>query len=178
MFIGRLELVKGLDILINAIAYLKEKNNLYFKLCVIGEGSLENELKSYVSQKELSEFFVFIGKIPHNKINNWMSAADLICLPSYNEGYPNVLLESIACGTPVIASNTGGIPDIVNSNNGILFKTGDFKELAYKLKAGLDMKWDANKVKDSVQQLSWTSIAQKYIKVFNQTVNVNGIKEY
>ena len=57
----------------------------------------------------------------------WMNASDVICLPSLYEGCPNVLVEANACGKPIVATDVGGIPELVNNNSRILVPPGDIK---------------------------------------------------
>ncbi len=67
-----------------------------------------------------------VGAQPHEKIPLWMNASDVLCLPSLNEGLPNVALEAMACGIPVVASRVGGVPEIVHEGvNGLLVPSSD-----------------------------------------------------
>ena len=72
-----------------------------------------------------------------------MAAADLVTLPSYMEGCPNVVLEALACGRPVVATNVGGIPEIMSDECGQLVPPRDPSALAQALASVLDRTWDA-----------------------------------
>ena len=73
----------------------------------------------------------------------WMAAADLVTLPSYMEGCPNVVLEALACGRPVVATDVGGIPEIMSDECGRLVPPRDSVDLAHALASVLDTTWDA-----------------------------------
>jgi glycosyltransferase involved in cell wall biosynthesis len=88
----------------------------------------------------------FHGRVAHHMIGRWMNACDLFCLPSLDEGTPNVLLEALACRTPVVATDTGGIPEIVSPESGILFPKGDVPALAGALRAALERDWDRDRI--------------------------------
>jgi glycosyltransferase involved in cell wall biosynthesis len=71
-----------------------------------------------------------------------MAAADLLCLPSLSEGCPNVVLEALLCGRPVVASNVGGLPEMVDESCAVLVPPGDRDALARGLGEALTRKWD------------------------------------
>jgi glycosyltransferase involved in cell wall biosynthesis len=105
---GRLTFQKGFDRLIKWIAKLENKKST---LVILGEGSLKDELISEVELLGIHDRVQFLGFC--NNPWQWYSGADVFLLPSRWEGMPNVVLESLACGTPVIAmSDSGGIEEI------------------------------------------------------------------
>jgi glycosyltransferase involved in cell wall biosynthesis len=97
-----------------------------------------------------------VGSRPHEEIPLWMSACDVLCLPSLNEGLPNVALEAMACGLPVVASRVGGVPEIVQEGvNGFLVPPSDPNALAEALRRSLATKWNREAIRTSVSQFDW-----------------------
>src|SRR6185437_8672908 len=81
----------------------------------------------------------FLGRQPHEAIPRWMSAVDVFCLPSRNEGCPNVILEALASGKPVVATRVGGIPELLtDGDNGYLVPAEDPAALAGALAKALE----------------------------------------
>ncbi len=102
-----------------------------------------------------------VGARPHEEIPLWMNASDVLCLPSVNEGLPNVGLEAMACGLPVVASQVGGVPEIVREGvNGFLVAPSDPQALAEALRRALATKWDREAIRASVSQFDWDGNAR------------------
>jgi glycosyltransferase involved in cell wall biosynthesis len=95
----------------------------------------------------------------------WMAAADVITLPSYMEGCPNVVLEALACGRPVVATRVGGIPEIMSDACGRLIPPRDARALAEALDAVLDMSWDAGSISAHWSR-SWDNVAGELLDIF------------
>lgn len=108
--VGNMVPVKGFDILLQAL--VQSGADAPWQLYMIGDGPLRGSLTQQVRDLGLSSRVQFIGRIPHNDLGDWFRAADRLVLPSRSEGVPNVLLESMACGVPFIASRVGAIPEI------------------------------------------------------------------
>lgn len=106
--VGHLVRRKGHDLVIQALEHLPETD-----LLIVGGGEEEARLKSLVERMGLVQRVRFIGEVPHTELKNYYSAADLLVLASDREGWPNVLLESMACGTPVVATKVWGSPEVV-----------------------------------------------------------------
>jgi glycosyltransferase involved in cell wall biosynthesis len=111
LFVGNLVPVKGPDILIDACMLLARKG-LSFECRLIGQGRMKIELGRLIFRYRLQNRVRLVGPIPLNSMPDWYRAANLLVLPSRSDGIPNVLLEAIACGTPVVASEAGSISEI------------------------------------------------------------------
>jgi len=135
LFVGHLEVFKGLFELIYAFKNVKEENK-FIKLIIIGDGSQKEEAKRIVNNFGLEGSVYFIGKVPPKKIHNYYQLSDIFVLPSYTDagGPPVVFIEAMACGLPVIGTNVGGIPEgITEGENGFIVCPKDFSDLAKKL---------------------------------------------
>jgi len=128
LWVGRMSPEKGLDVLIDACARLPR--SLDFSLYLAGDGPLRGELLEHVRRAGLAQRIVFAGTVPHGALPDWFRAADVTVLPSRSEGVPNVLLESIACGTPFVASDVGGVAEIADPRADRLTPAGDADALA------------------------------------------------
>lgn len=136
--LGRFIELKGFNYLIDAMGLLDCEPEPY--LIIGGRGHLEEKLRRQVQDNGLINKVKFAGNIPFDNIHQYHAAADLFILPSVvdqdgnTEGLGVVLLEALACGTPCIASNVGGIPDIIKDGiNGFLVGPGNSRELAGRI---------------------------------------------
>jgi glycosyltransferase involved in cell wall biosynthesis len=128
--------VKGLDVLLNACAALRNRGT-QFHLYLVGNGELRKSLEQQARAQNLMECTSFVGERRHDELADWYRAADLTVLPSLSEGIPNVLRESLACGTPFVASNVGGIPEIATEPCLRLVPPGNSDALARAIAAAL-----------------------------------------
>jgi glycosyltransferase involved in cell wall biosynthesis len=131
--VGRLSREKGHRHLVDAIAMLRDLNSeLKFKLIIVGEGPEREDLERTVRQKVLNGSVLFIGHVEDT--SPYYAIADALALPSHSEGSPNVLLEAMAAGLPVIATAVGGVPEIaINEENALLVAPGDHGSFARAL---------------------------------------------
>ena len=102
--------VKGLDVLLEASRLLADRK-VDFRLCLIGDGPLRNDVVRRAAQAPLRGRVIVIGAVPQKDLPDWYRAADLTVLASRSEGLPNVLQESMACGTGFVATRVGSIPE-------------------------------------------------------------------
>lgn len=165
LYVGRLSEEKNVSTLIKAASKLI-KTNQTLHVYLVGDGPLRSELELLANKLGTLKNIHFIGKIVHDLVGTWMGATDYFCLPSLREGCPNVILESLGCGRPVIASNVGAIPDIVTNESGILFTPEDVTGLTNALSTALRTNWNEEIINKSVKNLSWENAAKKYTNVF------------
>ncbi|RLB02970.1 MAG: glycosyltransferase family 4 protein, partial [Deltaproteobacteria bacterium] len=107
----------------------------------------------------------------------WYSAADIFCLASSREGWPNVLLESLACGTPVVATKAWGIPEVICSNDyGILVNGQSGEELAEGILKTLNRHWNRKKLIDYARQNTWEKVGQRVYSEFQTLLSRQSLK--
>jgi glycosyltransferase involved in cell wall biosynthesis len=132
LFVGRLNKIKGVEYLIQAVSIIR--NNYNVKLIIIGDGEEKNVLKELADNLNLSDCICFTGLIDNDKIPEHMTQVDIFVLPSLSEGLPVVILEAMASGLPIVATNVGGLPDILEDGvNGFLVEPGNPEQLAEKI---------------------------------------------
>ena len=107
---GNVLAAKGQDVAIRALLLLDD-----MELLVVGAGPDEAAFAALAHSIGVADRVRFVGRVPHGDLARYFSAAEVSVLPSMREGWPNVLLESLACGTPVVASNVGGVSEIITS---------------------------------------------------------------
>ena len=111
-FIGRMSDEKGFSNFIHSIPYMLEQRPDMYVL-VGGDGPLKGEAESLLSEDQANKRVSITGWINHKELPEYLNRLRLLILPSYSEGLPNIMLEAMACGTPVMAMSVGVIPDIV-----------------------------------------------------------------
>ena len=164
LFVGHLVPVKALDVLLRAWALLERDGQGpgAARLVLIGEGTERGALERLAGQEGVADRVEFLGPRPQAVVADWIAAADLLCLPSHAEGSPNVVVEALASGTPVVASRVGGIPDLVDDGvNGLLVAPGDPAALAAALAAALGRDWDPGRIASSIAHLTWSALGRR-----------------
>jgi glycosyltransferase involved in cell wall biosynthesis len=131
--VGRLSREKGHEDLVQAIASVREMDpTLKFKVLLVGDGPEHAQLESTAGDLRLNEEIVFVGHV--SDVAPFYSIADVLALPSHSEGSPNVLLEAMAAGIPVVATAVGGVPEIaVSGENALLVPARQPHEFAEAL---------------------------------------------
>lgn len=140
IYVGRLVPEKGLRELLDAMATLAAQRPK-LQLALVGEGPMRAELDAKVAAHPTLRVHLPGAQGPH-EVARWMAASDLVTLPSYSEGHPNVLVEALACGRPVVATPVGGIPEVVDADCGLLVAARDPVALAAGLRDALERQWD------------------------------------
>ena len=168
LFIGNLTPVKGLKYLIEAIRQMDH----HTELIILGDGALQTSMENMTVDFHLQEQIKFLGRKPHQDVVNWMNAADVLCLPSLQEGCPNVILEAMACGLPIVASDTGGIPALIVSDElGFLVPVKDTETLAKRLKQALEKIWNRAKIAAHAEAFDWDAGVEKIEDLLQQAVH-------
>ena len=184
LFVGRIEPLKGIDTLLKAISIMRldcHPSICSFSVVIIG-GDPNDSSKSDDSEMvrlmnlrdelELGEMVFFLGKRDQTTLPYYYSAAEILVMPSFYESFGMVALESMACGTPVVASHTGGLVYLIqNGITGYTVTGGDARALAKKLnhllfdRELLD-RMGTNAVEDA-KSYSWEKIASRIVNLYN-----------
>lgn len=172
--VGNLVPLKGHDLVIEALGLLRQQG-LDARLCIIGTGPLRATLEALSERLGLSGQVRFLGGLPQDELAAWYGAADMLMLASEREGWPNVLLESMACGTPVVATAVGGIPEIVEQPlTGRLVKERTAQGLA---DAALSL-WRSLPPREAVcayaRRFSWQETTDGQLHLFNSIKGIRG----
>lgn len=131
--VGRLDICKGQDVLIKGISLLHHK---YPDLVVkfIGAGPMKTKYQKLADELGVQDHCHFLGELPHDEVLKHLARSTISVVPSRSDNFPTTVIESLSVGTPVIASNTGGIPDIFQHNKeGLLVPPGDPQALAHSI---------------------------------------------
>ncbi|HTP67882.1 MAG TPA: glycosyltransferase [Dongiaceae bacterium] len=158
--VGALIAGKGHDIVIGAIAELVRKiPNL--QLCILGAGPVRQNLETLIRQLGLAERVRLVGRQRNEDLRYWFSAADVSCLASEREGWPNVITESLACGTPVVATKVGGIPEILYSEELGILTERSVAGFASGISTALQRDWDRAGIAAKVRERTWDVVASE-----------------
>jgi glycosyltransferase involved in cell wall biosynthesis len=138
VFVGRIEEVKGLELFVNTIIELNNRDNANWTGVFVGKGSYTNSISKFIQNQLAENLFYFAGAVSDsNELRKIYNRANALMISSYFEGIPMVILECIACGTPVVSTNVGGIKEFLADGNicSVLNNRdpGDFATLIMKL---------------------------------------------
>jgi glycosyltransferase involved in cell wall biosynthesis len=171
--VGRLSREKGHADLIYAMSVLRELDSeLRFKLLIVGEGPEQANLSRAVTERNLASQVVFVGHV--TDVAPFYAIADVLALPSHSEGSPNVLLEAMAAGVPVVATSVGGVPEIATTEeNALLVASHDPQTFASAMHRVLSdetlaKKLAANGRERVANDFSPQSHARSLIKIYEE----------
>lgn len=136
------------------------------QLVIVGEGSLRKELEGMITTLGLEGRVRLVGHVPHQLLTPWFSAADVFCLFSRQEGCPNVVLEALACGTPVVATPVGEVPYILDSEDVGLIAEPEKEAMARQLARALEKPWSRQAVREYALGYSWERVTAAVSEVF------------
>ncbi|WKB55085.1 glycosyltransferase [Eleftheria terrae] len=168
VFVGRFVEAKGVLELLDAFSQLAAQDPK-LRLVLIGDGVMRDALMARVAASGLSERVLVPGGVPPLEVARWIRACDLLTLPSWSEGYPNAVVESVACGRPVVATDVGGTAEIVDERNGILVPPRDVERLRTALREALDRQWDHEGIAERMRR-TWDDVAVETLQVCESVV--------
>jgi D-inositol-3-phosphate glycosyltransferase len=177
LFVGRIDPLKGIDRLLMAMTYLEGRQGA--RLVIVGgdddsEAELER-LRRLTRELHIQDSVTFAGPVGHEELPSYYSAAQVCVIPSYHETFGLVALESLACGTPVVAAAVGGIETVVRQDEtGYVVRDNTPLRLADSIDAVLskpeDGGWSASSTRASVLRFGWANIAQAVIEEYRQVL--------
>ncbi len=167
LFVGRIDPLKGIDRLIQTLPLLKNDGNL--KLIIVGgdenSRSAVAELQKLAAGLDVQEWVRFQGMVKQEQLPYYYSAADVCVVPSYYESFGLVALESLACGTPVVAADVGDLKNIIRQGEtGYVTSDNSPENLTAGISSVLSMPGDeesALSIRASVTRFDWSQIAEK-----------------
>ena len=164
--VGNLHEHKGQRLVLEAFALLLASHP-QARLVIVGDGPDGPALRARAPALNLAECVHFAGLVPNEALARWYSAADVMVLASSREGWPNVLLESMACGTPVVATAVGGIPEVLQDDQvGRLVSVREPGALAAALRDLLAAPPDRHHVRAYAEGFSWDRTSQDQVRLF------------
>lgn len=166
--VGHLVERKGHHIAIEAMQSLPRD----MRLAIVGSGPERRNLESLAVRFGVQDSVIFAGAIPNSELKWWYNAADALLLCSSREGWANVLLESMACGTPVIATSIWGTPELVNNRAaGQLMKERSAEALIEAINRLLADYPDRSDTRRYAEQFSWGETSLRQVELFRRVLN-------
>lgn len=176
--VGNLIRLKGFDVLIEAVARARGRDRI--KACIVGDGVEEGALQALAAARGVSACFKFVGRLPVAQVPPRFADADVLVLSSYSEGRPNVVVEALASGLPVIATDLEGVRGmVVDGDSGWLVAAGNADQLAAALdqanadRAELHRRGERAREMAHTQLGTWEATAQAYDKLFSAALASN-----
>jgi len=173
--VGRFQPEKGQKFLIEAMDIVR-KTNTSIRLVLCGSGPEEGKIKNLVKNLNLEDRVFFMGTVPKDTIPEILKSADIFVLPSLSEGFPNVLLEAMASGLPIISTNVDGVNEIVKSGiNGYIIPSGSSESIANAIielcsEPGILKKIGENNI-ISAKRYRWDQIMDELEKIYHKVTD-------
>ncbi|WP_341359221.1 glycosyltransferase [Georgenia sp. M64] len=166
LFVGNLIVVKGADRLPPIFRAIRaDIPNASF--AVVGDGPLRSRLETEMADLPVE----FAGAVPQAEVARHLASADLLVMPSRSEGYPCTILESYACGTPVIATSVGGVPEAIHNTNYLVNDSGSLPaQFASLARDVLHSPSPYEDLQSYARARSWTAIARQELSVYQDLV--------
>jgi teichuronic acid biosynthesis glycosyltransferase TuaC len=162
-YVGRFVLAKGLKDLTAAFTWLAAADPR-LRMVWVGDGVMREELVGVLRGAGIEDRVILPGGLEPEQVAEWICASDVLCLPSWSEGYPNVVVEAIACGRPVVATDVGGTSEIIKEGTGILVSARNVESLRQGLERALTAHWDHTAIASSIRR-TWDDVAAETLAV-------------
>lgn len=176
LFVSRLIRRKGLQFLIEAVPRIREQANVPFEIRVVGDGPDKEFFTKRIEELGASDCFRFYGYVDHGKLPEYYLDADIFVLPSLAEGMPNVVLEAMGSGLPIVATSVPGSEELVRTGeNGFLVTPKESTLLAKTLITLINdrslRESMGTKSKQLARNYRWEIVAEHYIDLYKYTVD-------
>jgi glycosyltransferase involved in cell wall biosynthesis len=177
LFVSRLIKRKGLQFLIDAVPAIAAQANAPFVIKIVGDGPEKDAFVQQIEQLGVGYLFRFYEYVHHEKLPEYYLDADLFVLPSLAEGMPNVVLEALGSGLPVVATNIPGSEDLVqDGSNGFLVPPRDPDALAQALVALINDRPRRERMGRASKQIAanytWSFVAEQYLDLYRRAVRI------
>ena len=168
VYVGRMDTKKGLRELVQAAASLHPaRPRLHVHM--VAPGPDRKIIESEIQAAGADSYIHLIDGCTFDDVAVWMAASTLVTLPSYMEGCPNVVVEALACGRPVVATRVGGIPEVMDEDAGRFAEPRNAPDLARALNSALDAQWNAHSI-SSKWSRAWSVGADQVYEVFEKVL--------
>lgn len=171
--VGRMSPIKGYDLLIRAMARLPDT----FSLTLVGGGdeNIKRQLDALVRKLSLSKRITFLSDVSNEEVPPLLRQHDLFCMPSRLESFGIAALEAMGCGLPVVASNVGGLKNLVIGGfNGLSFETENVDQLAEKLSMAARASWQHEAISVwAKKNYDWSLWAERILQLANERLSAN-----
>jgi len=169
VFVGRLEPVKRVDRILQALKILQE-NEKFVRLTIIGDGSQRKKLEEMADDLGVRDSVEFTGRVPHNEIPEHLNSSDIFVLSSQMENHPIALKEALACGVYAIAPNKGRISEMLeNEQYGRLYTPDDGETLAATLEEVIESgTYENDSVTDERVVSGWRENAEAILQLYER----------
>ncbi len=175
-YVGRLSLEKGIMEFIQAIPIVLDSYN-NVKFLIVGDGPLKNDVECEIKKRRVEDRVTLAGWVPRNDIPHYLNQIKLLVSPSYTEGLPPLIQEAMSCGTPVLATPVGGIPDLItDAETGFILESNSPESIAQNILRVLHHQ-DLERIVKNAQELiqreyTYEVTVEKYTTTLNKLVGV------
>ncbi len=172
--VGRIVENKGYHLIVEALHWLQQAGKKIPYLVIVGgaadEALYPAKLEATIARLKMQEHVLLAGAQPNETLRDWYSAADVYCLASATEGWANVLLEALACGTPVVATNVWGTPEVIKSDEYGLLVERSAEKIAAGLETALNKNWKPEAMIEYAAAQTWEKVAQQITENFARII--------
>jgi len=174
IYAGRLASEKNIDLIIRAIQIVKTKFP-EINLALAGHGQAAEPLKKLAVELGLEKNVKFLGMLHHHNLADLYRAADIFAIASASEVQSMTIIQAMACGLPAVGVNCNSVPELVRPDNGLLFKTGDYEDLAGQIvkilsNDGLRQKLSQGAI-NFAPRFSAANIAKQWVELYEKVIN-------
>jgi glycosyltransferase involved in cell wall biosynthesis len=180
-YLGRIVEEKGLSTLVQSLDQIRD---LPWKCILVGSGPFEDRLRAQIDDERLTDRIVFTGYIPHTDAPRYLASFDLLVLPSetqpnWKEQFGRVVVEALACGTPVLGSDSGAIPDVIQSlQGGLTFPEQNVEECSQQLARMIQTPTLRNRLASKGRQLvleqyTHAALAERFAETIERAVSLH-----
>ena len=169
LFVSRLIERKGLQFIIPKLKEIEKKSQKKIQLVIVGDGPYREKLEKIANENRCTSMICFEGQKDKAELLSYYQQADIFILPSKKEGMPNVVLEAMACGLPIVMTPCEGSKELV-TNNGIISSIDTFADKLTELCSNAKMRREMgqNSLINIEKIFQWKSVSRKYMDIFEE----------